>query len=106
MSETVQECARPGAQQPTGAIRLENLATAHSTFLRPRTDALRRALPSSSKKISPHPLLRDYLEALKHVYSVPSIFRRLWGTFTSNNFSYPMSLGFRQGLSRLDRTSS
>jgi Domain of unknown function (DUF4070) len=57
------------------------------------------------KKISPERLLEGYLSALKHVYSVPSIFKRLWGTTAWKNFFYPMNLGFKQSVARLGRAS-
>ncbi len=46
-------------------------------------------------------LLNGYYQALKEVYSVPSLFKRLWGTTAWKNFFYPMNLGFRQSISKL-----
>jgi radical SAM superfamily enzyme YgiQ (UPF0313 family) len=53
------------------------------------------------KKLSPERLLDGYFESLKHVYSFPSILKRLWGTTAWKNFFYPMNLGFKQSVARL-----
>jgi radical SAM superfamily enzyme YgiQ (UPF0313 family) len=51
-------------------------------------------------------LLEGYYGALKEIYSVPSIFRRLWGTTAWKNFFYPMNFAFRGGVHRLARQLS
>ena len=53
------------------------------------------------KTFTPDQLLAGYHAALKEVYSIPSIFRRLWGTTSWKNFFYPMNFGFRAGVQRL-----
>jgi radical SAM superfamily enzyme YgiQ (UPF0313 family) len=53
------------------------------------------------KTFTPDELLDGYHRALKEVYSIPSIFKRLWGTTSWKNFFYPMNFGFRQGVHRL-----
>ena len=53
------------------------------------------------KNFTPDHLRREYYRVLKEVYSIPSIFKRLWGTTAWKNFFYPMNLGFRQSISRL-----
>ena len=58
------------------------------------------------RTFTPDQLLEGYLGALKEVYTVPSIFQRLWGTTAWKNFFYPMNIGFRQGVSRLSRAAS
>ncbi len=58
------------------------------------------------KNFSPERLLQGYVGALKNVYSVPSICRRLWGTSAWKNFFYPMNVGFRQSVSRLSQAAS
>jgi radical SAM superfamily enzyme YgiQ (UPF0313 family) len=58
------------------------------------------------KNFTPERLLEGYLSALKQVYSVPSIFKRLWGTTSWKNFFYPMNLGFRQSAYQLARATS
>jgi radical SAM superfamily enzyme YgiQ (UPF0313 family) len=55
------------------------------------------------KNFSPDQLLRGYFDALKEVYSIPSIVKRLWGTTAWKNLFYPMNLGFRQSVHRLAR---
>jgi radical SAM superfamily enzyme YgiQ (UPF0313 family) len=49
-------------------------------------------------------LLKGYYRVFKEVYSIPSIFKRLWGTTAWKNLFYPMNLGFRQSVYRLART--
>jgi radical SAM superfamily enzyme YgiQ (UPF0313 family) len=56
------------------------------------------------KTFTPDELLTGYYRALKEVYSVPSIFKRLWGTTAWKNLFYPMNFGFRQGVRRLARS--
>ncbi len=46
-------------------------------------------------------LLAGYHRVFKEVYSVSSIFKRLWGTTAWKNLFYPMNLGFRQSVHRL-----
>ncbi len=53
------------------------------------------------KTFTPDELLDGYYRALKEIYSVRGLFRRLWGTTAWKNFFYPMNLGFRQSVSRL-----
>jgi radical SAM superfamily enzyme YgiQ (UPF0313 family) len=53
------------------------------------------------KTFTPDELLNGYYRALKEVYSISSIFKRLWGTTSWKNFFYPMNFGFRQGVYRL-----
>ena len=53
------------------------------------------------KTFTPDELLEGYLGALKEVYSIPSICKRLWGTTSWKNFFYPMNFGFRAGVNRL-----
>jgi radical SAM superfamily enzyme YgiQ (UPF0313 family) len=53
------------------------------------------------KTFTPDQLLEGYYGALKEVYTVPSIFKRLWGTTAWKNFFYPMNFGFRAGVNRL-----
>ncbi len=49
-------------------------------------------------------LLKGYYRVFKEVYSIPSIFKRLWGTTAWKNLFYPMNLGFRQSVYRLAQT--
>jgi radical SAM superfamily enzyme YgiQ (UPF0313 family) len=58
------------------------------------------------KTFTPDQLLEGYHAALKEVYSIPSIFKRLWGTTSWKNFFYPMNFGFRAGVQRLARNGS
>ena len=55
------------------------------------------------KNFTPDQLWGHYQRALKEVYSIPSIFKRLWGTTAWKNFFYPMNVGFRQGAMKLGR---
>jgi radical SAM superfamily enzyme YgiQ (UPF0313 family) len=55
------------------------------------------------KTFTPDELLTGYYRALKEVYSVPSICKRLWGTTAWKNLFYPMNFGFRHGVRRLAR---
>jgi radical SAM superfamily enzyme YgiQ (UPF0313 family) len=55
------------------------------------------------KTFTPDQLLDGYFRVLKQVYTVPSIFKRLWGTTAWKNFFYPMNLGFRQSVNKLAR---
>lgn len=48
-------------------------------------------------------LLAGYYRALQAVYSIPSIFKRLWGTSGWKTFFYPMNFGFRQSVRQLAR---
>ena len=56
------------------------------------------------KTFTPDQLLEGYCRALKEVYSIPSIFKRLWGTTAWKNFFYPMNFIFRQGVRKLTRS--
>jgi radical SAM superfamily enzyme YgiQ (UPF0313 family) len=49
-------------------------------------------------------LLEGYYRVFKEVYSIPSIFKRLWGTTSWKNLFYPMNFGFRQSVYRLAQT--
>ena len=53
------------------------------------------------KTFTPDELLEGYTRALREVYAIPSIFKRLWGTTAWKNFFYPMNFGFRQSVSKL-----
>ena len=53
------------------------------------------------RTFTPDQLLEGYYGALKEVYTVPSIFKRLWGTTAWKNFFYPMNFAFRGGVNRL-----
>jgi radical SAM superfamily enzyme YgiQ (UPF0313 family) len=55
------------------------------------------------KGFTPDDLLERYHTALKAVYSVSGIFKRLWGTTAWKNFFYPMNIGFRQSVMKLAR---
>jgi len=57
------------------------------------------------KNFTPDQLLAKYLEALQQIYSVRSIFTRLWGTNSWKNFFYPMNFGFKQSITRLARAT-
>ena len=56
------------------------------------------------KTLTPDQLLGGYHRAFKEVYSIPSIFKRLWGTTSWKNLFYPMNIGFRQGVNKLARS--
>jgi len=56
------------------------------------------------KTLTADQLLEGYYRAFKEVYSIPSIFKRLWGTTSWKNLFYPMNLGFRQSVYRLAQT--
>jgi radical SAM superfamily enzyme YgiQ (UPF0313 family) len=53
------------------------------------------------RTFTPDQLLEGYYGALKEVYTLPSIFKRLWGTTAWKNFFYPMNFAFRGGVNRL-----
>jgi radical SAM superfamily enzyme YgiQ (UPF0313 family) len=53
------------------------------------------------KTFTPDELLEGYYGALKEVYTIPSICKRLWGTTSWKNFFYPMNFAFRGGVHRL-----
>jgi radical SAM superfamily enzyme YgiQ (UPF0313 family) len=55
------------------------------------------------KTLTPDELLTGYYGVFKEAYSIPSIFKRLWGTNSWKNFFYPMNFGFRAGVGRLAR---
>ena len=55
------------------------------------------------RNFTPEGLWEHYYRALRAVYSIPSIFKRLWGTTAWKNFFYPMNIGFRQGVLKLGR---
>lgn len=50
------------------------------------------------KLLTPDQLLNGYRRLLREAYSIPSIFKRLWGTTAWKNFFYPMNFGFRQSF--------
>ncbi len=56
------------------------------------------------KNCTPDELLSGYYRALREVYTIPSIMRRLWGTTAWKNLFYPMNFGFRHGVNRLARS--
>ena len=56
------------------------------------------------KILSADQLLKGYYRVFKEVYSIPSIFKRLWASSSWKNLFYPMNLGFRQSVHRLART--
>ena len=51
--------------------------------------------------LSAEQLLEGYHRVFKEVFSVPSIFRRLWGTTAWKSFFYPMNFGFHQSLKKM-----
>ena len=53
------------------------------------------------KPFTPDQLLENYHRALKQIYSIPAIFKRLWGTTAWKNFFYPMNIGFRRGVMKV-----
>jgi len=53
------------------------------------------------KLLTPDQLLAGYYAALKEIYTVPAIFKRLWGTTAWKNFFYPMNFGFRHNVRQL-----
>ncbi|HWI59222.1 MAG TPA: radical SAM protein [Bacillota bacterium] len=55
------------------------------------------------KHLTPDQLLEGYFDAFKEAYTIPSIFKRLWGTTAWKNFFYPMNLGFRHSVNKLAR---
>jgi radical SAM superfamily enzyme YgiQ (UPF0313 family) len=55
------------------------------------------------KTLTADQLLQGYYRVFKEVYSIPSIFKRLWGTTSWKNLFYPMNIGFRQSVYRLAR---
>jgi radical SAM superfamily enzyme YgiQ (UPF0313 family) len=55
------------------------------------------------RTFTPDQLLEGYHRALKEVYAIPTIFKRLWGTSAWKNFFYPMNFGFRQSVAKLVR---
>lgn len=55
------------------------------------------------KSFTPDQLLDGYYGALKEAYTVPAIFKRLWGTSAWKNFFWPMNFGFRQSAHALWR---
>ena len=56
------------------------------------------------KNCTPDELLAGYCRALREVYTIPSIMRRMWGTTAWKNLFYPMNFGFRHGVNRLARS--
>lgn len=50
------------------------------------------------KLMTPDQLRDGYYRVLKETYSVPNIFRRMWGNGTKYNFFFPMNFGFRQSI--------
>jgi radical SAM superfamily enzyme YgiQ (UPF0313 family) len=55
------------------------------------------------RSFTPDQLLAGYYRALKHSFSLSSIFRRLWGTTAYKPFFYPMNFGFHQSAYALCR---
>jgi hypothetical protein len=53
------------------------------------------------RTFTPEKLLEGYQSALKEVYSLSGMFKRLWGTTAWKNFFYPMNFGFRQSVKGL-----
>ncbi len=53
------------------------------------------------KPFTPDELIGHYHRALKELYSVTGIVRRLWGTTAWKNFFYPMNFGFRHSVTKL-----
>ena len=51
--------------------------------------------------LTPDELMEGYSRVIKEIYSIPSIFRRLWGTTAWKSFFYPMNVGFRQSVKNL-----
>jgi radical SAM superfamily enzyme YgiQ (UPF0313 family) len=56
------------------------------------------------KTLTEDQLLSGYYRVLKDAYSIPSIFKRLWGTTAWKNFFYPMNFGFHRGVNRFARS--
>jgi radical SAM superfamily enzyme YgiQ (UPF0313 family) len=56
------------------------------------------------KTLTADQLLEGYYRVFKEVYSIPSMFKRLWGTTSWKNLFYPMNIGFRQSVYRLAQT--
>ena len=56
------------------------------------------------KTLTADQLLEGYHRVFKEVYSIPSIFKRLWGTTAWKSLFYPMNLGFRKSVYRLARS--
>ena len=52
-------------------------------------------------KLTPDQLLEGYQQVFREVYSLPSIFKRLWGTTAWKSFVYPMNIGFRQSIRQI-----
>jgi len=57
------------------------------------------------KRFKPDDLLERYHSALKQVYSLPGIFKRLWGTPAWKNFFYPMNFGFGRSVTKMAANS-
>jgi radical SAM superfamily enzyme YgiQ (UPF0313 family) len=55
------------------------------------------------RPFTPDQLLEAYHRALKEIYTLPAIVRRLWATTAWKNFFYPMNFGFRQSVTKLTR---
>lgn len=53
------------------------------------------------RSFTPDGLLEEYHRALNEVYSLRTIFKRLWGTTAWKNFFYPMNFGFRHSVRKL-----
>jgi radical SAM superfamily enzyme YgiQ (UPF0313 family) len=52
------------------------------------------------KLMTPEQLRDGYYRALKECYTVPNVFRRMWGNGTQYNFFFPMNFGFRQSINK------
>jgi radical SAM superfamily enzyme YgiQ (UPF0313 family) len=57
------------------------------------------------RNFTPEELLHSYQRTFQQAYSVPTIFKRLWGTTAWKNFFYPMNLGFRKSIKQLVASS-
>jgi radical SAM superfamily enzyme YgiQ (UPF0313 family) len=55
------------------------------------------------RNFTPDQLLEGYFKAFQQVYTVSSIFKRMWNTTSWKNFFYPMNAGFRHSINRLAR---
>lgn len=53
------------------------------------------------KTFTPEALWHGYSGALRSVYSIPSIFKRMWGTTAWKNLFYPCNFVFREGANHL-----
>lgn len=56
------------------------------------------------KNLTPEQLLDGYFRSLHEVYSVPSIFKRLWNNGSLKQFFYPMNFGFKSSVEKMWRS--